>query len=120
MADTPRPDDRRLRGQEARRVGDPVTQSQFYEAIDGLKEYILDRHRSMRDNMDVNFQKVREAMDAHAKEDLIVERRVATMEIRNEDRDKEASRRTVYLSAIFGSTAAFMWDVLKKAITGHY
>jgi len=113
MTDTPRPDDRR-RGERERRVGEPVTQAQFYEAMDNLKEYILDRHRSMRDSMEVQFQHVREAMDTHAAEDRTVEKRVTTMEIRSEDRDKEVKRWGALMGAIFGTATVVVWDFIKS------
>ena len=57
-----------------------ISQAQFYEAAQKLHDQIDLRHKSLRDSMEHGFDTLTQKLDAHIKDDNVVEKRVTIME----------------------------------------
>lgn len=77
-------------------MGEPVTQSQFFEAVQQLRDLIDAKHSNQRIYIAERFDALDRNMDIHAAEDRLVEKRVTRIETEREIEGKQAMRRGVW------------------------
>lgn len=84
-----------------------VNQSQFYQAMDTLREQLQENHRRQREHTDGRFNTLESMLKEHEKEDRAVEKRVTDIEAqrRNEKEHLESIARTRGLWAGIAATA---------------
>lgn len=106
--------------QELEPDGSGISQRQFYDAMQVLRDLIDERHRVMRETMETRFDKVFTKMDAHALDDQLIQRnladRVLTIENEREAEAKQVIRRSTWVAMLAGSVVPLAW----KAIAGFF
>lgn len=74
-------------------MGDPVTQGQFFQAIEQLRADHLEAHKRLRETIETGFEKVGERMEKHEADDRIVANDVLIIKTQRQMEAAQALRR---------------------------
>lgn len=94
----------------------PVTQLQFYEEMQKLRSDFQSMHTRTREQMTEGFLRMGEKLDAHAKEDLLVDRRVLTLENAREFEKSAAAKRGAWAGLVTSSGIMIIWTIVKSSL----
>lgn len=98
-------------------MGEPVTQGQFFQAMQDADVKGQERHTRIRESMEEGFRRLEAAMKEHADDDTKVADRVSRLEEREKSRDQESVRRSTWVALLLSipSAVAALYALLHQA-----
>lgn len=96
--------------------GEGISQRQFYEAMQVIRDQIDERHRSMRASMEDRFDKVLAKMDIHEAKDIAVEKRVSIIETERKSEAKQALKQSTYIALVVSAGLTGLLQIGGKVI----
>lgn len=88
--------------------GEGISQRQFYEAMQVIRDQIDERHRSMRASMEDRFDKVLAKMD--------IEKRVSIIETERKSEAKQALKQSTYIALVVSAGLTGLLQIGGKVI----
>lgn len=89
-------------------MGEPVTQGQFFQAMQDADVKGQERHTRIRESMEEGFRRLELKLDAHAADDAAVADRVSRLEEREKSRDRESVRRSTWIALLISLPGALV------------
>lgn len=98
-------------------MGEPVTQGQFFQAMQDADVKGQERHTRIRESMEDGFRRLEQKLDTHSAEDAAVADRVSRLEEREKSRDQESIRRSTWVALLLSlpSAVAALYALLHQA-----
>lgn len=94
-------------------MGEPVTQLQFYEEMQKLRGDFQVMQTLLRGSMTEGFTGLSDKLDAHAKDDAAVEKRVTRIEIERQGEQNQAMKRGTWAAMIGAAGLTAAWEAVK-------
>lgn len=92
---------------------DPVTQKQFYDEINVVKDTMLAQHRGLRSALDEGFRNLNAMMDGHEREDRAVADRVLRIETERNSEKGEIAKRVVWTALVISNAITIIWKIIE-------
>lgn len=90
-----------------------VTQAQFFDAVQTLRDQIDDRHKSLRASMEHSFDTLTQKLDAHIKDDNAVAGRVLVMETERKGEAAAATKRGTIAGIVAAAGLSGLLEIAK-------
>lgn len=100
----------------SRTMGEPVTQGQFFEAVQQLQDKIDAKHTSIRQYVGERSDKLEAAMKLHADEDRLVADRVLVIETQRADEARAAIKHGAWAGIVAAAGVTGMLEAAKHAL----
>lgn len=97
-------------------MGEPVTQGQFFEAIQQIRDQIEAKHASMRQYVGERADAIEATMVEHSKEDRLVADRVLVIETQRADEAKAAMKRGAWAGMIAAAAMSGAIQAIKALL----
>lgn len=91
-----------------------ITQGQFYDAIQKLRDHLDAKHTSLRESMEDGFARLDAKLDQHAKDDSLVANRVLVIETQRKEEASQVMRRSTWMALIAAAGLTAVWDLVKS------
>lgn len=99
-------------------MAEPVTQAQFYAAMQEADAQNQQRHTRVRDAMAEGFLRLEAAMKEHAKDDLVVANDVLVIKTERDGEAKQAVRRSTWIALLISVPGGLvaLYTLLRGAV----
>lgn len=95
-------------------MSEPVTQIQFYEAMQKLEDKMQDYHRRQREHLDSRTAAIQATFERHEQEDKAIEKRVTRIEEQRLAESQGIARLSALTSAIVTAVLYGVLGLLKR------
>lgn len=101
-------------------VPDTVSQKQFYDAIQGLRDHIDTKHANQRAFIEEKTARIEKVIADHAKEDQAIFQqltgRVLVIETERDSERAENVKKSALVSAVIAPSAIAVWEIIKHGM----